>query len=72
MWNPPEATLRSGTHYMSRQDILHQSCACWPEEVEPINTYLTKLINYREQLNYTNYAITDRDVRMQPFTSLPS
>jgi hypothetical protein len=28
MWNPPEATLRSGTHYMSRQDILHQSCAC--------------------------------------------
>ena len=72
MWNVLETSLDTTGSYIGRQDILHQFRSSQPKEEEPLKTYFTKLSNYRIQLDHTDDAITDRDFRMQIFTSLPS
>jgi len=72
MWNTLETSLDIAGSYIGRQDILRQFCACQPKEDEPLKAYLTKLSNYRIQLDHTDNAITDRDCRKQILTSLPS
>jgi len=72
MWNVLETSLDTAGSYMGRQDILRQFRACRPKEDEPLETYFTKLSNYRIQLDHTDDPITDRDFRTQIFKSLPS
>ena len=72
MWNTLETSLHTAGSYIGRQDILRQFRACRPKEDEQLIAYFTKLSNYRIQLDYTDDAITNRDVRTQIFTSLPS
>jgi hypothetical protein len=72
MWNTLETSLDTTRSCIGRQDILCQFQACRPTEDEPHNAYITKLGNYRIELDQTDDAITDRDFRMQIFTSLPS
>jgi len=68
MWNILETRLDTAGSYIGRQDILPQFPACQPKEDEPLKAYFTKLSNYRIQLDHTNYAVTDRDFRMQIFS----
>jgi hypothetical protein len=72
MWNVLETSLDTAGPSIGRQDILRQFRACRPKEDEPLNTYFTKFSNYRIQLDYTDDAISDRDVHMEILTSLPS
>jgi hypothetical protein len=72
MWNTLETSLDTARSYIGSQGILRQFRACRPKEDEPLKMYFTKLSNYRIHLVHTNNAVTDRDFRMQIFTSLPS
>jgi len=72
MWNTLEMSLDTTGSYIGRQDILRQFRACRSKEDEPLKAYLTKLSNYRIQLDHTNDAVTYRDFRTQIFKSLPS
>jgi hypothetical protein len=67
-----ESTLDTAGSYIGRQDILCQFLACRLKEDEPPKAYFTKFSNYCIQLDHTDDAVTDRDFRMQIFTSLPS
>jgi hypothetical protein len=71
MWNTLQTRLGTTRSYIGRQDILHQFLACRPKEDESPEAYFTKLSHYRTQQDHTHNAITDGDVRMQIFTSLP-
>jgi len=72
MWNTLETSLDTAGSYIGRQDILRQFRACRHKEDESLKASFFKLSNYRTQLDHTDDAITDRDVRTQIFTSLPS
>jgi len=72
MWNRLETRLDTAGSYIGRQDILCQFHAGRPKENKPLKAYFTKLSNYRIQQDHTDDAVTDRDFRMQIFTSLPS
>jgi len=72
MWNTLETSLDTAGSYIGREIILHQFRACRPKEHGPLRTYFTKLSNYRIQLDHTDDAVTDRDLRTQIFTTLPS
>jgi len=70
VWNTLETSLETAGSHIGRHDILGQFPACRPKEDEPLKAYITKLSNYRTQLNHTDDAITNRDFRTQIFTSL--
>jgi len=72
MCNTLEMSLHTTGSYIGRQDILRQFRACRPKEDETLKMYITKLSNYHIQLDHTDDAVTDRDLRTQIFTSLPS
>jgi len=72
MRNTLKTSLDTAGCYIGRQDIVHQFRACRPRVDEPLDASITKLSNYRTQLDHTDDAITDRDFRTQIFTSLPS
>jgi len=72
MWNTLATSLDTAGSHISRQDIRRQFRACRPKEDEPLETYFTKLSNYRIQLDHTDDAVTDRDFGTQIFSSLPS
>jgi len=72
MWNTLETSPDTAGSYIGRQHFLCQFRACRPKEDEPLKTYFTKLSNYRIQLDHTDDAVTDRDFRVEIFTSLPS
>ena len=59
MWNILKTSLDTARSYIGRQDILRQFCACRPKEDEPLETYFTKLCNYRTQLDHTDDAINN-------------
>jgi hypothetical protein len=71
MWNTLEIRLDTARSYISRQDILCQISACRHKEDKPLTAYFPKLSNYCIHLDHTDDAITDRDVCMGIFTSLP-
>jgi len=72
MWNTLEISLDTAGSYIGRQDILRQFRARRPKEDEPLIMYFSKLRNYRIKLDHTKDPVTERDFRMQIFTSLPS
>jgi len=72
MWNTLETNLVTAGSYVGRQDILRQRGACRPKEHEPLKAYITKLRNYRTQLDHRDNAMTGRDCCTRIFTSLPS
>jgi hypothetical protein len=72
MWNVPETTLDTARSYIGRHDILHQFCACRHKEEEPLQSYFSKFIYYRIQLDHTDDRITNQDFCTQILTSLPS
>jgi hypothetical protein len=63
MWNTLETSLDTAGSYIGRQDIIHQFRDCQPKEDEPLKAYFTKLSNCRIQLDHTNDAVTNRDLR---------
>jgi len=72
MWNVPEASLDTARSYIGRQYILRQFHPCRPSEDEPLKEYFTKISNYPTQWDYTNNAITNRDIHTQIVALLPS
>jgi len=72
MWNRLQISLDTAGSYIGRQDILCQFRGCCPKQDKQLKADFTKLSDYCIQLNHTDEAITDRDFRMQIFTSLPS
>jgi len=72
MWNTLETSLDTAGSYIGRQHILCQFRACHPNEDEPLKAYFTNHSKYHTQLDHTDDAITDRNVRTQLFTSLAS